>query len=96
MSVDLDKLERLAKNATPGPWANVGIGMIRKIKPDTFIAECTPMLTRSVKKLRQCMANADYIVAACNSLPDLIAELKAVRAENAELKNQLREAMEKC
>ena len=95
MPIDLEKLERLAKAATPGPWTNIGIGTIRRKRPDEFIAECLPMLTRSVEKLRRCMNNADYIVAACNAVPELIAELKAARAENADLKNQLREAMEK-
>ena len=85
MSVDLEKLERLAKNATPGQWANVGLGHIRTAKkPDAFIAECTPMLIRSVKKLRQCRANADYIVAACNAVPELIKRVRELERQRDE------------
>lgn len=86
--IDLEKLERLAKAATPGPWDNVGAATIRRKRPDEFIAECTPIVIRSVKKLHQCMNNADYIVAACNAVPELIAENRKFQECMRELERQ--------
>ena len=89
MIVDLDKLERLAKAATPRPWDNVGAGTIRRKKSDKFIAQCTPMVICSTKALHQYLNNCDYIVAACNSLPDIIAENRALRERVRELEEKL-------
>lgn len=100
--LDLEKLERLAKAATPGPWKDKSFkryydwGVI--CSGGKRIAQCTSADVTDERKrvtFEEKLANAAYIAAACNSLPDLIAELKAARAENADLKNQLKEAMEK-
>ena len=96
MSVDLEKLEALAKNATPGPWHKQGFDVYAwKGKRREFVARTAPVVVSNSEFITRNMNDSGYIVAACNSLPDLIAELKAARAENTELKNQLREAMEK-
>lgn len=89
MPIDLEKLERLAKEATPGPW---------RVKCDNEICagEKKVHLAKVMLSYKEWESNAAYIVAACNALPDLIAELKAARAENADLKNQLRDALERC
>lgn len=39
--------------------------------------------------------NAAFIVAACNHAPELAERVKALETENADLKNQIREAMER-
>lgn len=87
MSVDLERLERLHAAATPGPWEDKGIGSIYSPAHRKTIAECMPPLCRGLKNIQQHGINAAYIVAACNSLPALIAELKEARAEKAAFKS---------
>lgn len=85
-SAQLDELERLAKRGDPLPWKlNLHMGKVVRYTEhgnERFIADCL----RVTKRDAHCKRNAAYIVAACNSLPALIAELKAARAENGELK----------
>lgn len=79
--IDLDELERLAKAATPGPWVDSGLGLIRPLKKTSeFVAHCAPIVIHSVKKLQQCKANAAYIVAACNAVPELVARVRELKA----------------
>ena len=81
-----DELERLMREATPGPWKLDG----DKASPDisgpagwaVALGECS----------QNCgyihwnnLADADLIVAAVNALPELLAE----RAENARLREAL-------
>jgi hypothetical protein len=77
-SAKIDELERLAAQATPGPWEHVGFGTVRG---GCYIADCFGLSSRDERKIRQGMKNADYIVAACNSLPGLIAENRELRAK---------------
>ena len=97
----LGQLERLAAHATPGPWypaknhtAYDGYG------ESVFSTEQTHNLDN----------NLAYITAACNSLPTLIAENAALKKhcewleqnlnlKNTvvdDLKNELRDALERC
>lgn len=71
-NIDLDELERLAKAATPGPWEVDDCNNIRiapKGRPIVAtIHDYEDYLPR--------MTDARYIVAACNSVPSLIARLR--------------------
>jgi cell division protein FtsB len=75
MKVDLDELERLAAKATPGPWYYDATGvfkwhfLLEKRHVCEFVTE----------------ANAVYITAACNALPELIAENRELRERVREL-----------
>lgn len=86
-SSQLDRLERLAKAATQGPWKN---------EPDENFFDHDCQIVRSDTAF-VCEfvteANAAYIVAACNSLPDLIAENRALQ-ERAQMRQELVEQYE--
>ena len=93
--IDLEELEKLAKDATPGPWridaennpahfimTNEDIPMHRLIAiSESPIATCD--LSR---RWTESCANAAYIVAACNAVPELIARIRELeeRAQKAE------------
>ena len=63
----LDKLERLRKVATPGPW-----------KHDKWIIK-----SLEARKIAQTISldNSAYIVAACNAVPRLIEMVKYLSEE---------------
>lgn len=83
--IDLDELERLAKAATPGPWEVTGKGV-----PE-YITDANPnrKIARILRTPRAYEENAHYIVAACNALPGLIAENRALRARVQELEREI-------
>lgn len=94
-SAKIDELERLAKDITPGPWS---------VKDDwhLYIMDATGKreLAKISNKYRAKDTNAAYIAAACNSVPELIAENRALRErvqwledQNTDLCNQLRRAI---
>lgn len=76
--LDLDHLRALHANATPGPWTT-GTGGLYPweicIRPDL------PMIELS--DTDQGTADAALIAAACNALPQLLAEVDRLRAELA-------------
>lgn len=86
MPIDLEKLERLHKAATPGPWE------VRKDKENWRGAryEVETHKGRPVGYVCNWNSKVDaaYIVAACNALPDLIAENRELRERGRELKKQ--------
>lgn len=89
MPIDLDELERLHKAATPGPWKMVGSDQY------TFTAVILPPdfpQTPLVGRFRD-EQDAAYIVAACNSLPELIAENRTLQ-ERAQMRQELVEQYE--
>ena len=65
--LDLDKLERLAKNATPGPWVGRGNHIFCVDNKRLVYVEAERALD---------LQTADYIVAACNAVPELIARVR--------------------
>ena len=93
--VDLEKLEELAKAATPRPWDydTAGVFKWHFLLEKRHVCEC---LTEE---------NAAYIVAACNAVPELIkmyrmaddeaadanSAWQKVRRENLALREQVRE-----
>lgn len=87
MVIDLNKLESLAKAATPGPWViRHGDGWYNKhsyeieASNESHVAETLYAYNGE--------ADAAYIVAACNSLPTLIAENRALQKRVQELEKQ--------
>ena len=103
--LDLDELERLAKAATPGPWKVVisdKYGFTVAILPPDFPQ--TPLVGRAKDE-----QDAAYITAACNAVPELIAENRALREDVAclkslewrdgviaDLRNELKATRERC
>ena len=88
MSVDIEKLERLCKAATPGPWKdksfkrNYDWGVI--CSGGKRIAQCTSADVTDERKrvtFEEKLANAAYIAAACNAVPELIAEIRNLQEE---------------
>lgn len=82
-SAKIDELERLAKGITPGPWS---------VKDDwhLYIMDATGKreLAKISNKYRAKDTNAAYIAAACNSVPELIAENRALREQVRELEQK--------
>jgi hypothetical protein len=84
MGVDLEKLERLAAQATPGPWEVVASDKY------TFTVAILPPdfpQTQLVGRIRD-EQDAAYIVAACNAVPELIAENRALQEQVRELERE--------
>ena len=79
MTIDLDELERLEREATPGPWvawrSEIFPGSDAKAYDEDSIVCCEGQ--EGVAR----HANAALIVAARNALPELIRELKELREE---------------
>lgn len=82
--IDLEELERLAKAATQLPWEVDDCNNIRiapKGRPIVAtIHDYEDYLPR--------MSDAAYIVAACNAVPELIAENRALQKRVQELEKQ--------
>ena len=82
--IDIDELERLVKAATPGPWfvtCNCTGKTFYTIKIDrVYIGETLGVYNGE--------ANAAYLVAACNAVPELIAETRALQERVQELERQ--------
>lgn len=114
--VDLDELERLEREATPGPWGlwegrlYIFAGPAEENSPGrlkgTRVTIChEDFLIREgeyqlVAKLGHAVGTPEsdfnLIVAARNALPDLIAELRTLRARVAELERDAEEARSKA
>lgn len=78
--IDIEKLEALEQSATPGPW-------------DTGMLSMEICTSNSYTDWCRVGANERLAVAARNALPDLLAEVKRLRKENAELDESLCEAL---
>ena len=90
MGVDIDKLEALAKAATPGLWKVVAsdkYAFTVAILPPDFPQ--TPLVGRIRDE-----HDAAYIVAACNSLPDLIAENRVLKGQVQRLEMRVADYIE--
>src|ERR1700728_1779106 len=83
--VDLDALEAIEREATPGPWRRAMTGYsVRSdapLYPNRTDIVCTAnyRLDRDEKLFAQWVNDADLIPAARNALPALIAELRDLR-----------------
>lgn len=83
--IDLDELEMLAQSATPGPWfvtCNCTGKTFYTIKNDrVYIGEALGVYNGE--------ANAAYIVAACNAVPELIARVREMDRQMVWLAKQV-------
>lgn len=77
--LDLRKLERLAKNATPGPWYTLS-EMCEGVGCDTIISK-QGEICDFVGNMHNPYGDRSYIVAACNAVPELIAEIRNLQKE---------------
>lgn len=88
MTIDLEKLKALLEKATPGLWKqgseeSAKQGHVIRAKgngPDSIVT-CQEIFMDREQRL----SNADLIVAAVNSLPELIQELEKSRIAMKEL-----------
>ena len=91
--IDLDALDKLHAAATPGEWQTYNVQNpdfrqyravgVQLMGPDCWdLADCS----LSIPPAPEEPANAALIVAARNSLPAMIAEIRELRAENARLR----------
>lgn len=90
MKLNLDELEQLAAQATPGPWTAVvsdKYGFTVAILPPNFPQ--APLVGRSKDE-----QDAAYIVASCNATLDLIARVRELERQNAGLEARIRYLME--
>ena len=78
--IDLEKLERLHAEATPGPWTQRGNFI--------FCAQNKRLAYVEAERALD-LQTAAYIVAACNSLPDLIAENRALQERVQTLEREI-------
>lgn len=88
----LDELEALLAKATPGPWKHDDLGHVTSAEqePESLFYANSPMRDRPVARCgaweqptsypRDWM-NGEFIAAARNMLPELIAEVKRLRLE---------------
>lgn len=84
--VDLEKLERLAAQATPGPWIHEPGENFFDHDCHFFGYECQ-MVKSDIAYVCEFVteANAAYIVAACNAVPELIARVRELERQNEAL-----------
>lgn len=81
MSIDIAELRRLAKAATPGPYAVSEIGAGFEVAAGGEIFAQAQQVAGDVRSARR-KANAAYIAAACTAIPSLLDELEGLRTEN--------------
>lgn len=88
----LDELEQMVKNITPGPWkaeiSNKYAFTVAILPPDFP----QTMLVGRVRNEQ----DAAYIVKACTVLPDLIAENRALQEKVQKLEQQRKWLAKKC
>lgn len=94
--IDLDELERLEREATPGPWdlkgRCLGYNIFAERAIDLsggFDAVHGLPLFRISELDRDGESNLDLLIALRNAAPAMIAELRAARARIAELEGRL-------
>lgn len=90
MDINLDELERLAAQATPGPWVANNWGRVWYTPtPDSKRLVCDTM-RNTVKNPKSWRANARLIAAMRNAVPELIARVRELERHNAGLEARLR------
>lgn len=94
--IDLEELERLAAQATPGPWAANNWGRVWYTSNHNSKRLVCDTMRNTVRNPKSWRANARLIAAMRNAVPELIARVRELEAENADLRNQLRDALERC
>src|SRR5690625_4447915 len=88
MTIDLDKLERLEREATPGPWHWKHNDIVQRDEAGKFVADVAGMYYDDDGYPNwgaDNAANTELIIALRNAAPGLIAELRSARKRIAEL-----------
>jgi hypothetical protein len=80
----IDDIKRLLAEATPGPWALHNETCVSS--GDTMTAQTCDDEPENTPQAEQ---NAALIVAAVNSLPDLLADLEAAQKHKQVLRDEL-------
>jgi hypothetical protein len=76
MTTDLDYLDRLCSEATPGPWATIGCDKhLERVDLSCFCVRASV----DGKRIRD-VSDLLLIAAARTALPDLVAEVRRLRA----------------
>ena len=89
MSVDIEKLEALAKTATPGPWeTETYVIYARNERGNLFPVAETILPIDFDHTYTAHKKDAAYITAACNAVPELIAENRDLQKRVQELEKQ--------
>ena len=96
MPIDLEELERLATQVMPAPWETKETVEYHGSFVRNALYLSVDGWTRAIlfNHLAVEKKSAAYIVAACNSLPELIAENRALQ-ERAQMRQELVEQYEK-
>ena len=92
MSIDLDKLEQLARAATPGPWSAEGDGAITWRGSTTSLAGCVAKVTDPSHPSAK---NDAAFIAAANpaAVLELVQRLRAAERRNEGQAAKAREAI---
>ena len=85
--MNLELLKKLAQEATPGPWTQGDYGIIHNGQ------EGVAMGYAGSKRM---LANAAYIVAACNEILPLVQRLEELQAEFRSIHDRLEDARFMC
>lgn len=75
MTIDLTELERLSKEATPGPWK---CDNSFRIGPTSYFDDQTYGMIIDVAHVDE-KKNADFIIAIVNAFPSLISYIRGAR-----------------
>ena len=88
--VDIDKLMKLHNEATKGPWE------VTDKCAHLYITDSNPNreIAKIGRKPKHHEENAAYIVAACNSIPDLIHRIRELEGKVTDLQIELDTANE--
>lgn len=92
--IDLDELMRMHDAATPGPW--------KKMLPKVLVAEDPkniygiPLCIAIHDDNAQAAADAAYIVAACNAVPELVARIRELEEQLSAQSLKQVSALEPC
>lgn len=78
--VDLDELMRLHRAATQGPWYQL-LGTYVTAKKDD-IKECVCTTDGFFEKRQKGCADAEYIVEACNAIPELVERIQELELKS--------------
>lgn len=90
--IDLDKLERLEREATPGQWHWKHNDIVQRDEAGKFVADVAGMycdLDGYPHWGSDNEANTELIVVLRNAAPALFAELRAARERIAELEEHI-------
>ena len=88
MKLNIDELEKLAAQATSGPWE------VKTLSTNPDFHYAASEYIRSGMVFHASAEDTTYIVTVCNSLHDLIAENRALH-ERAQMRQELVEQYEK-